>query len=129
MMKNILLVGLGGGIGSMARYLCQRWFAHHYPASFPWGTFAVNVTGCFLIGLFWGMTFRSFSVSENTIATGWKLLLMAGFCGGYTTFSAFTLEGIGLLKEQKHALFFSYILASVMLGLAATYAGMKVSRI
>jgi len=54
---------------------------------------------------------------------------MTGLCGGFTTFSAFTLEGIGLLKEQKTALFFSYILCSVVIGLAATYAGMKISRI
>jgi CrcB protein len=124
MIKHILLVGLGGGIGSIARYLCQKWFMSHYPASFPWGTFTVNVTGCFLIGIFWGMTFRSFVAIEN-----WKLFLMTGLCGGFTTFSAFTLEGIGLLKEQKTALFFSYILASILLGLAATYAGMKISRI
>lgn len=124
MIKNILLVGFGGGIGSMARYLCQKWFVNQYPASFPWGTFAVNFTGCFLIGLFWGLTFRSFTSNEN-----WKLLLMTGLCGGFTTFSAFTLEGVGLLREQKLAVFFSYLVASIVLGLAATYAGMKISRI
>lgn len=121
-MKNILLVGLGGGIGSIARYLCQRWFMLYYPSSFPWGTFAVNITGCLLIGIFWGMTFKSFAEAET-----WKLLLMTGLCGGFTTFSAFTLEGAGLLKEQKLFLFFIYILASVAIGLLATYAGMKIS--
>lgn len=123
MIRNILLVGLGGGIGSMARYLCQRWFADNYPHHFPWGTFAVNITGCLLIGIFWGLTFKSFTGNEN-----WKLFLMTGLCGGFTTFSAFTLEGIGLLKEQRLALFFSYAIASVVLGLAATYAGMKLIR-
>jgi CrcB protein len=77
MIKNILLVGIGGGIGSIARYLSQKWFADHYPAAFPWGTFGVNVAGCFLIGLFWGLTFRSFASNES-----WKLLLMTGLCGG-----------------------------------------------
>lgn len=124
MIKNILLVGIGGGLGSIARYLCQKWFLSWYPSSFPWGTFAVNATGCLLIGIFWGISFRSFSANET-----WKLFLMTGLCGGFTTFSAFTLEGIGLLKEQKHALFFSYLLASVIIGLAATYTGMKISRI
>jgi CrcB protein len=123
MIRNILLVGLGGGIGSMARYLCQRWFADNYPHHFPWGTFAVNITGCLLIGIFWGLTFKSFTGNEN-----WKLFLMTGLCGGFTTFSAFTLEGIGLLKEQRVGLFFSYAIASVVLGLAATYAGMKLIR-
>jgi CrcB protein len=123
MIKNILLIGFGGGAGSIARYLCQRWAYAIYPHHFPWGTFTVNVTGCFLIGLFWGLSFKSFDSNES-----WKLLLMTGLCGGFTTFSAFTLEGIGLLKEQKLALFFLYVAASITLGLAATYAGMKISR-
>jgi CrcB protein len=123
MIKNILLVGLGGGIGSIARYLCQRWFATNYLHSIPWGTFSINVGGCFLIGIFWGLSFKSFDSNES-----WKLLLMTGLCGGFTTFSAFTLEGIGLIKEQKLALFFSYVAASVILGLLATYIGMKVMR-
>ncbi len=123
MIKNILLVGLGGGLGSMARYLCQRWVAANYMHSFPWGTFAVNIIGCFAIGIFWGMTFKSFDNNES-----WKLFLMTGICGGFTTFSAFTLEGIGLLKEEKLALFFTYVAASVVIGLLATYAGMKIMR-
>jgi len=123
MMNNILLVGLGGGLGSIARYLCQRWMLMIYPHSFPFGTFAVNIIGCFLIGLFWGITFRSFQSNEN-----WKLFLMTGICGGFTTFSAFTLEGIGLIKEQKPGLFLLYIGGSVATGLLATYAGMKIIR-
>ena len=123
MIKNILLVGLGGGLGSMARYLCQRWLAANYMHPFPWGTFAVNIIGWFAIGIFWGMTFKSFDSNES-----WKLFLMTGLCGGFTTFSAFTLEGIGLLKEEKLALFFTYFAASVFLGLLATYAGIKIMR-
>lgn len=119
----MLLVGLGGGIGSIARYLCQKWFAANYLHSFPWGTFTVNVVGCFLIGIFWGLSFKSFDSNES-----WKLFLMTGLCGGFTTFSAFTLEGIGLIKEQKLALFFSYVAASVVLGLLATYIGMRLTR-
>jgi CrcB protein len=123
MIKNILLVGLGGGLGSMARYLCQRWIGAIALQPFPWGTFAVNITGCFLIGIFWGLSFRSFDSNET-----WKLFLMTGLCGGFTTFSAFTLESIGLVREQKLALFFLYIGGSVILGLLATYIGMKISR-
>jgi fluoride exporter len=123
MIKNILLVGLGGGAGSIARYLIQRWVTMQYPHSFPWGTFGVNIMGCFLIGIFWALSFKSFENNEQ-----WKLLLMTGLCGGFTTFSAFTLEGIGLLREQKIGLFFSYICASVVLGLLATYAGIKLIR-
>lgn len=123
MIKNVLLVGLGGSLGSIARYLCQKWMAAYYPSFFPWATFAVNITGCLLIGIFWGISFRSFAANE-----AWKLFLMTGICGGFTTFSAFTLENIGLLREQKIFLFFSYSIGSVVLGLAATYAGMKISR-
>jgi len=123
MIKNILLVGLGGGIGSIARYLTQKWFAANFMHAFPWGTFAVNIAGCFLIGIFWGLSFRSFDSNES-----WKVFLMTGLCGGFTTFSAFTLEGVGLIKGEKMLLFFSYVAASVLLGLAATYAGMKLTR-
>ncbi|MGQ0739472.1 MAG: fluoride efflux transporter CrcB [Bacteroidota bacterium] len=123
MIKNILLVGLGGGIGSMARYLCQRWFAINYLHSFPWGTFTVNLVGCFLIGLLWGISFKSFDSNES-----WKLFLMTGICVGFTTFSAFTLEGIGLIKEQKLFLFFVFAAGSVVLCLLATYMGMRITR-
>lgn len=123
MIKNILLVGMGGGLGSIARYLAQRWAGSLVAPGFPWGTFAVNITGCFLIGIFWGLSFKSFETNEH-----WKLLLMTGLCGGFTTFSAFTLEGIGLMKEQKFALFFLYVAGSVLTGLLATYVGMRISR-
>lgn len=123
MIKNILLVGLGGGAGSILRYLCQRWLAAIYSHSFPWGTFAVNITGCFLIGIFWGMTFKTFDSNEH-----WKLFLMTGICGGFTTFSAFTIESIGLVREQKIGLFFLYVAGSVLVGLALTLLGMKLTR-
>jgi fluoride exporter len=127
MIKNILLVGLGGGLGSIMRYLCQRFMQQYYPHVFPWGTFIVNITGCLLIGIFWAMSFKSIDNNNPVaIAMEWKLFLMTGLCGGFTTFSAFTLESIGLIKEQKPGLFFLYTIGSVTLGLLATYAGMKI---
>lgn len=123
MIKNLLLVGLGGGLGSMARYFCQKWVSTSYFSHFPWGTFAVNVVGCLAIGIFWGISFKNFDANEN-----WKLLLMTGLCGGFTTFSAFSLEGIGLVKEQRLGLFFLYIAGSVLTGLIATYIGMRITR-
>lgn len=123
MIKNIMLIGLGGGLGSMARYLCQKWFMDHHPHTYPWGTFSVNIIGCFLIGLFWGLSFKSFAGNES-----WKLFLMTGICGGFTTFSAFTLEGIGLIKEERVGTFLLYMGGSVLVGLLATYAGIKISR-
>jgi CrcB protein len=123
-MKQILMVAAGGALGSVARYLCQKGLSIAWLHPIPWATFIVNVTGCLLIGIFWGIRFSSFDANEN-----WKLFLMTGLCGGFTTFSAFTLEGIGLLKEQKTFLFFLYVAGSVVLGLLATWSGMKISRI
>lgn len=121
MMKQLLLVGLGGGLGSMARYLCQRWIQVPWLAGFPWGTFTVNITGCFLIGIFWGLSLKDLAGQDN-----WKLFLMTGLCGGFTTFSAFTLEGIHLLRDQKTFLFLLYAAGSVVAGLVATWVGMRV---
>ena len=121
MIKNFLIVGLGGGAGSMLRYAVQKIFQAQSPAAFPTGTLLVNIAGCFLIGILWGMVSRSLTWNEEM-----KLLLMTGFCGGFTTFSAFTLEGIGLLKENKSTLFFIYLTASVLGGLLATFIGIRI---
>ena len=121
MIKNFLIVGLGGGAGSMLRYAVHRIFLGQSPAAFPTGTLLVNIAGCFLIGILWSVVSRSLTWNEEM-----KLLLMTGFCGGFTTFSAFTLEGIGLLKENKTTLFFIYLTASVLGGLLATFIGIRI---
>lgn len=123
MIKSFLIVGLGGAAGSMLRYAVQRIFNSHSAAPFPTGTLFVNISGCFIIGILWAVASRSLSWNEET-----KLLLMTGFCGGFTTFSAFTLEGIGLLKENKTALFIIYIAASVIGGLLATLIGIRIAK-
>ena len=123
MIKNFLIVGLGGGAGSMLRYAVQKIFQAQGIVTFPTGTLLVNIAGCFLIGILWSMASRSLTWNEEM-----KLLLMTGFCGGFTTFSAFTLEGIGLLKENKTALFFVYLTASVVGGLLATFIGIRIAK-
>ncbi len=123
MLNSLLWVGAGGALGSMLRFAVQKWLPNQ-PSHFPVGTFLVNISGCLLIGLLWGFSIKSYIQSEN-----WKLFLLTGFCGGFTTFSAFTIEGITLLRDNKLFLFFLYIAASVLLGLAATYAGVKISRL
>lgn len=123
MIKNFLVVGLGGGAGSMLRYAVQKIFNVHNAGVFPTGTLLVNIAGCFLIGILWGLVSRSLTWNEEI-----KLLLMTGFCGGFTTFSAFTLEGIGLLKENKTALFVIYLTASVIGGLLATFIGIRIAK-
>ncbi|MEN9548273.1 MAG: camphor resistance protein CrcB [Bacteroidota bacterium] len=123
MINHFFLIGLGGAIGSAMRYLCQRWLGQLLPQPFPIGTLAVNVIGCFLIGIFWG-----YYAKPLTTDSEWKLFLMTGWCGGFTTFSAFTLDGVHLLKEQRLGLFFLYVGASLVIGLAATYLGIRLMK-
>jgi len=123
MIKNFLIVGLGGGAGSILRYAVQKVFQAQSVSSFPTGTLLVNIAGCFLIGILWSLVSRTLTWNEEM-----KLLLMTGFCGGFTTFSAFTLEGIGLLKDNKAALFFIYLTASVVGGLLATVIGIRIAK-
>jgi CrcB protein len=118
MLKNILFVGLGGGIGSIARYLCQKYFYEFHPHTFPFGTFLVNISGCFLIGIFFAL-----SQKGNILTPEWRLFLTTGICGGFTTFSAFAYENVILLKTGNILYFGLYIAASVILGIAATFAG------
>lgn len=121
--KDILLVGLGGGVGSIARFLCQRSVYSWYPHAFPFGTFIVNIVGCFLIGVILG-----FAEKSNLVKPDLKLLLATGFCGGYTTFSAFAAENMQLLKDGRLLYFFIYIVASVALGIVATFAGISIMK-
>jgi CrcB protein len=114
---------LGGGAGSMLRFAVQKLFNPQTTAAFPTGTLLVNIAGCFLIGLLWSLFSRNISWNENN-----RLLLMTGLCGGFTTFSAFTLESIGLLKENKTTLFLIYVVASVAGGLLATLIGIRIAK-
>jgi CrcB protein len=117
MSNSILLVGLGGAGGSIIRYLLQRMLNVSY---FPYGTLAVNISGCLVIGILWGL------LSKNNLTEAASILLMTGFCGGFTTFSAFTFESIQLLIENKWLLFFTYTMISVAGGMIATYLGFKI---
>ena len=121
MIKNFLIVGVGGAVGSMLRYAVQKFFQAQTAAAFPTGTLLVNIAGCFLIGILWSLVSRSLTWNDEM-----KLLLMTGFCGGFTTFSAFTLEGIGLLKENRTVLFVIYLTASIVGGLLATFIGIRI---
>ena len=122
-MKQILLVGLGGATGSMLRYLAQVITLKHYSASFPLATFVVNVAGCFVAGLIFGLI-----AQETTDAQNLKLLLITGFCGGFTTFSAFALENVRLMNSGNTTTAIVYTLASVVAGLIAVWIGLLITR-
>jgi len=124
MIKNFLLVGLGGGVGSMARYLCQKWFNENYPHPFPWGTFTVNLLGCFLIGIIYAASEKGTVLSPQT-----RLLLITGFCGGFTTFSTFAFENMNLLRSADTLYFLIYTIASVVLGIAGVFAGVAIMKL
>jgi CrcB protein len=124
MMKNLFLVAIGGAIGSMARYLCQKWLNENYPHTFPWGTFMVNLLGCFLIGIIYETSEKSSVLTPQA-----RLLLITGFCGGFTTFSTFAFENMNLLRSGDTIYFLLYTIASVVLGIAAVFAGMAVMKL
>lgn len=114
-MKEIALVFVGGGLGSALRFGVGKLFISSLN-KFPTATFLVNMIGCLLIGLF----VAYFSKSENSF---YKLLLVTGFCGGFTTFSTFSNESIILLKNNQFTLAIIYILSSLIVGLLATFLG------
>lgn len=115
MIRNLLLVGLGGGIGSIARYALSLLMNSKL---FPYASLLVNVIGSFIIGVVFAM-----SIKETGLSNNWKLFLATGICGGFTTFSAFSLENMGLLQSGRIGIALTYIIASIVLGIAATFLG------
>jgi len=116
MLNNILLVAMGGAVGSVLRYLCQR----SLNFSFPYGTLLVNILGCLLIGLLWGIFTRHIDEPK-------RLLWVTGFCGGFTTFSTFTYEGVQMMMDNRWIQFSFYTAVSVSAGMLATYIGFKIT--
>lgn len=120
MLKDILLVGTGSAIGGISRFVLGKWISSTFIASFPYSTFLINIVGSFLIGVFIALQGKH-SITEMSM-----LFLTVGFCGGFTTFSSFSLENILLLKQGNVGIAMLYIASSIILGLAAVYLGMIV---
>lgn len=123
MWKAILWVALGGSIGSVFRFLGQKWIAEAGGNTFPLGTLFVNITGCLIIGYLFG-----FSERWPNFPTEMRLFLMTGFCGGFTTFSAFSLESLSLLQEGRFSTFILYVTASLAVCLLGTFFGFWIAR-
>lgn len=122
MFKTILLIGTGGFAGSVLRYLMTKYLSVILPTSFPIGTFAVNLLGCFLIGVVMGLSF------ESLISTRMRLMLATGFCGGFTTFSTYSLEIFELGQKGEPDIGILYLFASIILGLLCIWIGLATAR-
>src|SRR5665648_313370 len=124
MIKTLLLIGTGGFLGSISRFLASRFMQNNFPSAFPFGTFFVNITGCFLIGLIYGLSERS-----TLLNPGWKMFLTAGFCGGFTTFSTFANENLAMLRDGDLFHLVLYTGLSIFLGISATFFGILIMKI
>ena len=120
-MKSFLLVFLGGGLGSALRYLVAS-AMNQYSKVLPFGTFTANILGCLLIGMILGYAQR-----ENTLTSNQTLLLATGFCGGFTTFSAFANENLELIKNGEIFNLSVYTIGSILVGVLAVFIGFSLT--
>lgn len=117
-MKQLVLVFIGGGFGSVARFLISKYF-NSETTGIPYGTFLANILGSLLIGIILGLAAKNETLTQNQ-----TLLLATGFCGGFTTFSTFAYENHLFLKSGDFVNFFLYAIGSFALGFAAVFLGM-----
>jgi CrcB protein len=123
MIKAIILVGLGGGAGSILRYMTSMFVLKYFNTVFPWATLVVNVLGCLTAGFIIG-----FFEHRQILNPDLRILLITGFCGGYTTFSAFSVENIKLFQSGNTLLALIYLTSSIFFGLFAVWLGGKISQ-
>ena len=122
-MKQVLLVFIGGGFGSVARYLLSK-VLNDSSTGIPYGTFLANILGSVLIGIILGLAVKNDALTENQ-----TLLLATGFCGGFTTFSAFAYENHVFLKSGDFMSFALYTIASFVIGFLAVFFGMYLVKV
>lgn len=120
-MKQLLLVFVGGGLGSSLRYLLSSYLNNN---TFPYGTLTVNVVGSLIMGILLGELLRNHNLSTSLL-----LFLATGFCGGFTTFSAFAFENFEFLKNGDYTNFMLYTFGSLALGMAAIFVGIWLSKV
>ena len=124
MVKSILIAGLGGFIGTILRYMVSRLIQSNSLGLFPWATFTVNIAGCLLIGLFYGISEKGNLMSPNL-----RLFLTVGICGGFTTFSSFSNDAFLLIQDKEWLRVSLYTALSFFLGLVAVYLGKVISKL
>ena len=123
MSRSIFFVAIGGMLGSVCRFLAVTFIVQWLPLTVPLGTFVVNVTGSFVMGAAVGLAERYIWLDHD-----WRLFLTAGFCGGFTTFSAFAFENVELLLDKNYGTFAAYSVASFIICLAAALTGLLLAR-
>jgi CrcB protein len=121
---SILMVGAGGFFGSIARYITVQLIDRNLNSIFPYGTLAVNVFGSFILGLIFGLMQKHVGSHDH-----WKLFLTTGFCGGFTTFSAFAFENVNFLQQRMMITSLSYILISIIASFAAVIGGIFLAKV
>jgi CrcB protein len=122
-MMNIFIIGIGGFVGAVSRYGLALWIGQRWGRTFPLGTFVINVSGSFLIGLLMTVMAERFTVNPQ-----WRLLLVVGFLGAYTTFSTFEYETGALLKDGEWAFAMLNIILSVVVGFIALKLGEVIAK-
>ena len=122
MIKNILLIFVGGGLGSVCRYLISE-IAYFKKFHFPYPTLVTNLIGCLLIGLALGWSIKN-SNSDSSLT----IMFTIGFCGGFTTFSSFSQESLVLINNNNYNYLFFYVLSSVLIGILSVFMGLKISK-
>lgn len=123
---RILWVGLGGFLGANARYWLGEWINARDPGSFPWATFAINVSGSFVLGLFLAVLTERFTVPGNPVL---RLFFAVGFLGAYTTFSTFTYESLALATTEGLGRAFLNLAGSLAAGMLAVWLGVRLGRL
>jgi len=123
MLRTIFIVGTGGFIGSVLRYLVQVFVEKELMSTFPWGTFVANIAGSFIIGIVYALAEKG-----NLLSAEWRMFLAVGICGGFTTFSSFAYNNMMMLKEGVYGQFFLNVGGSLFFGLLAVYLGMMMVR-
>tara|TARA_B100001250_G_scaffold296938_1_gene258471 strand:+ start:243 stop:620 length:378 start_codon:yes stop_codon:yes gene_type:complete len=123
-MNTYIVIAVGGAFGAISRFWITTNVDKLYPATYPWGTFIVNLIGCFFIGLLFVLFSEKLLLADNV-----RSLLVVGFLGAMTTFSTFSLDALVLIEQGQYGMAFSYLLGSVVACLIATFVGINIARI
>ncbi len=123
MLKMIFIIGTGSFVGGVSRFLISRMIHNYFVSGFPVGTLSVNIIGCMIIGFVYGISEHS-----NFLHPDWRIFLTIGFCGGFTTFSAFASENVVMIQDRNFILFALYTGLSVFFGILSTYLGIMAAR-